>query len=175
MILLWKVSSLGGAQMPRVNGAAVTVDATALSSDYLSMDYVTQDKTAPSALIVPAHSLTVHGGSIVYFTVTNDGTDRLRFDIGGRALGTWHEFTTDQRPVGYDRRALRLGSYVNLNYKAYDPSSPSRSSAATGPALPLRVGDVYYFTLTDDGLIDYDPALEGIFFGRGTNRLRFAG
>jgi hypothetical protein len=165
-----------GTDSLRVHGAAVTIDATALSSDILSLNYKAQDKTDPfGARLIPGqHVLATHGGAIINFTVTDRGTidyDPILDDVlSGRG-------TSALSVSGQSIKVHATGSYVNLNYKAFEAFDagsditllPGQHSIFSNPAK------IYYFTMTIDGLVDYDTALEGIFTGRGTRTLRFDG
>ena len=112
----------------RVNGAAVTIDASTLTSDYLSMDYMAQDKSSPiNARLLPgSHSLVTHGGSVAYFTVTNSG--KVDYDtalegiITGSGTSTLH---ISGATVRVDATALTT-DYLTMDYVVQDKTAPIR-------------------------------------------------
>ena len=159
-----------------VQGAAVQIDASALPGSYLALDYVAYDGDAPidARLLPGSHFFSTYGGAVVYFTVADDGTIDYDASLDGVLTGRGTSSLTVQgAAVQIDASALP-GSYLALDYVAYDGDAPIDARLLPGSHFFSTYGGaVVYFTVADDGTIDYDVSLDGILSGRGTSSLVF--
>jgi hypothetical protein len=163
----------------RIQGVSVTIDATELSGSYLFTDYASYANAAEINLkLLPgdSHFFYTYGGSMFYFTVNANGT--VDYDtsmdsfVSGRGTG---ELRLEGLTIEIDATTSG-GAYVTMDYAAYNAASTLTVVLLPGQHfIYTATGKLYYFTVTLDGLIDYDPELEGIFTGRGTMKLGFAG
>src|SRR5205823_1158989 len=112
-------------------------------------------------------------GSPVYFTVATDGTvdyaPALEGALSGRGTAT---LRINGLAVTLDARALGVGSLV-LDYAGYDATAPVSRRLLPGQHFISIASVVYYFTVADNGTLDYNAALDGILSGRGTSILVF--
>src|SRR5204862_299239 len=111
-----------------------------------------------------------------YFTVAADGT--ISYDAALDAVLTGagtSVLTIRGASVTVDAGALE-GTYLALDYVAHDPASAFSARLLPGQHwLKTYGGDYLYFTVTADGAIDYDAALDGALTGRGTTTLGVVG
>jgi hypothetical protein len=164
-----------GTNVLKVNGAPIQVDATPLGTSFAALDYESVDPTAPidRRMMPGVHHLQIYGGTIAYFTVTNEGTvdydPALEGALTGRGTNTLHVIG---RRVTVDATEAN-GGWVNVDYTTYNTGSPITAQMMPGRHFAYGHGDhVYEFTVSNDGLVDYDHSLDGIFSGRGTSALR---
>lgn len=159
--------------------AKTSIDARALSGDYFWVDGVRYDLATPfqALMSVGQHTLLTGGGTPIYFSVLRDGTvdydPALEGILSGKGttiltlLGT--TITLDARQMTIGRLAFNASSFTN----------------ASDVVLSLRVlpgrqwcglaGGLVYFNVSATGVISYDPTLEGIVLGQGTNALTLRG
>jgi hypothetical protein len=142
------------------------------------VDNVGYDAAAPFSLrLAPGQHFVYTLGSIVYFTVTAEGIvdydPTLEGALAGRGTAQLQvnglAITLDARPLGI--AALHLD---NLNYDAATPLNPRLLPGLHFVLTPYTTV-AQYFTVANDGTLDYDPALEGAFTGRGASRLQVNG
>jgi hypothetical protein len=159
-----------------INGAPVHIDASALSSDYLGMDYMSQeaDHDFDARLLPGVHHVQTWGGDILYFTVTNDG--KIEYDpalegvLAGRGTASLvvrgRTITVDASESG--------GTWVNVNYSTHDVNAQFSMTVLPGPQTIVgSTGVAYNFNVANDGRVGYSASLEGILTGRGTTALGF--
>jgi len=161
-----------------VNGVEITMDASALPGSYVSLDYVyyNGDAAISAALAPGSHVLYTLGGDPVYFTVNSDGTIDYAEELDGVLTGRGTtNLTVVGRQVQIDASALP-GSYVSLDYVYYDGDASIEASLLPGSHVLYTLGgDPVYFTVEDDGTVDYDTALDAVLTGRGTTSLTVVG
>jgi hypothetical protein len=161
-----------------VNGRAVRLDASDLGVSSLLLDYAWHGAaSALDARLLPGqHWLCTNGYDHVYFTVAQDGT--ISYDpamegiLSGRGTTS---LTVNGTAITLDIRALGVSSLL-LDYAWHDAASALNVRLLPGLHwLGTNGYDHAYFTVAQDGTIDYDAALEGILSGRGTRALQVNG
>jgi hypothetical protein len=157
-----------------VNGRAVQIDARVLGVSGLVVDWVPHDATAPFIIrLLPGqHHLASIGGDTTWFRVAQDGTvdydPALEGALSGRGTGT---LAVNGREVQIDARALGASGLV-LDWVPRDTAAPFSVRLLPGMHhFRTSGGEYHWFSVTDDGTIDYDHALDGILSGRGTRTL----
>src|SRR5262249_33783661 len=122
------------------------------------------------------HFVYGYGSTVTYFNVAADGTvsydpalEGVFSSPGPNSLDI-HGVT-----VRVDASALS-GSFLALDYQTHDPAVPFSVTLLPGQHFVYGYGStVTYFNVAADGTVSYDPALEGVFSGRGTSALRVNG
>jgi hypothetical protein len=162
-----------------VLGATVTVDATPLTSPILGLDSeIPLGNSAPLAFTTLPGTYTIVDdeavGASVQFTVAANGTVSYDPSLEGILTGSGTStLTVHGITVTIDATHLSLQA-LDVD----DAIVPLTSQPFTFSALPgqLFLADpqedtALYFTINQDGTIGYDPSLQGIFTGSGTNTL----
>jgi Ca2+-binding RTX toxin-like protein len=163
-----------------INGRAVTLDASALDAPFLHLDNGTFAATASLTrrLLPGQHFVNMpYNNPVLYFTVANDGTVDYAATLDGVFSGrSTTELTITGRTVTLDARILDVSS-LHLDNVPYDATAPLIRQLLPGQHFinTPYVGPVVYFTVADDGTVDYAPALDGVFTGRGTSSLGITG
>jgi hypothetical protein len=105
--------------------------------------------------------------------------DRLAGPTAGRTEIDYSNFSTPvinaNATIPINASTL-LGSYLTLDDVVQNPATSFGPQLQPGTHwLHGRGGDYVYFNVAADGTIDYDPALEGVLSGRGTDALSVHG
>ena len=169
------VSGQGTASLA-VHGLAVTIDASELSNPYLWVDYTAFDSAAPftTRLLPGQHAFWTYGGSSQSFTVANDGTIDYDSALDGFVSGRGTSSLAVTGVALTIDPTARGASYLWVDYTVLEATAPVTVRLLPGQhAVWFSTGLSYSFTVAADGTIDYDPALDGVFSGRGTSTLVF--
>jgi hypothetical protein len=167
-----------------VKGRTITVDTRALPIPSLELDNIAIIKNdAPFTFtgLPGVQSLVDYAGAgaIVHFTINADGTVSYNPALEGILTGAGTQTLTVRGvTVTIDTRPLSEGILL-LDDATYTHSDAL--TTFTGLPGPLYLLDAYgagalvRFTLNPDGTVTYDPALEGILTGAGTQTLTVRG
>ncbi len=165
-----------------VNGAAVTIDARAVSGASLTLDYYTDEANATPfkvGLLPGAHILQAHDGqSSVAFTVNADGTVSYDPSLQGILTGQGTGFLTVQGvAVAIDAQAITASSLILDYYTDEANATPFLVGLLPGAHIlqALDGQSSVAFTVNPDGTVSYDPSLQGILTGQGTGQLSVHG
>jgi hypothetical protein len=157
-----------------VNGRAVTLDARVLGVSGLVVDWVPHDAAAPFVvrLLPGQHHLASISGDFTWFGVAPDGTVDYDPSLEGSLTGRGtHTLAVNGRAVQIDARALGVSGLV-LDWVPRDTAAPFSVRLLPGMHhFRTSGGEFHWFSVADDGTIDYDHALDGILSGRGTHML----
>ena len=125
-------------------------------------------RTDQRQLLPGSHFFSTYGGAVVYFTVADDGTIDYDASLDGVLTGRGtNTLTVQGAAVQIDASALP-GSYLALDYVAYDGDAPIDARLLPGSHFFSTYGGAaVYFTVANDGTIDYDASLDGVLTGRG--------
>jgi Ca2+-binding RTX toxin-like protein len=156
-----------------VRGAAVTIDARALWSSNMVLDYLTVDKhQVLNARLLPGqHFIQTNGGDVLWFNVAANGQVSYDASLEGTLTGSG---TTELGIPGLQVTidpTLSTASYFTLNYSTSDARTPTPFALTPGSHFIVQAGEVHWFTVSKAGIIDYDPSLDTFFSGRGTRTL----
>jgi hypothetical protein len=167
-----------GTDQLAVLGRTITLDARQLSGSYLYLDhYQSLDPAAmQSVTLLPGeHFLRTLNGDFVHFTIQSDGRVDYDASLGGVLAGRGTDCLLVQgRSIVLDASALS-GSVLYVDYyTSRDPSAPQTVNLLPGTHnVYTTLYGYIWFTVTADGVINYDASLDGIIAGRGTSRLTF--
>jgi hypothetical protein len=137
------------------------------------LDYAAQNKTAiiTARLLPGTHHVQTWEGNFIYFTVASNGTvdydPALEGALTGRGTSS---LRVNGRSVTIDLAAFS-GSLFQIDYVSYSANSPVTVALLPGQHFINIAGNVYYFTVSNDGYIDYAAAYDGILTGRATKKL----
>jgi hypothetical protein len=169
---------LGGATTRTlvVNGAAININATALASPDVLLDYATWEKSrsAFSVRLLPgSHVLEGEGGTgAVWFTVNRDGTVGYEKSLGGILGGaTTRTLVVNGAAVTINASALKSTELIVDYATAKASSTPFTLRYLPGVHLITYDGSTIAFNINKDGLVDYSTSLDNILSGRGTRTL----
>jgi hypothetical protein len=162
-----------------VNNAGQThIDASGLSGTYFAVDNIAHDPTAPFdvALAPGQHFFNAYGVTTTYFSVADNGVVDYDPALEGILTGRGtNALSIHGAAVQIDASALSEPNLV-LDYASHDPAMPFTVNLLPGDHLFYTYGSTYtWFKVAANGTIDYDPALEGVLTGRGTNALGIHG
>lgn len=157
-----------------VRGAAVTIDARALWSPYLALDYLPVDpRQVLNARLLPGlHHIQTYGGDVLLFRVAANG--QVSYDASLEGIFTGNGTTTLSVPglqVTIDP-TLSTADYFTMNYATSSARTPTPFALTPGSHFIIQAGVVHWFTVSTTGLVDYDPSLDTSFSGRGTRTLK---
>ena len=168
------ILSGSGSNQLHIHGRTVQIDATALDSNYLFMDYVTYDaNTRQSVNLLPgSHFFSTYGGFTVYFTVANDGKVGYDGSLEGMLTGQGTtELDVNGVTVQIDATALNADALF-MDYQSYDANTPITARVLPGSHFfSTYGGSTVYFIVANDGKVGYDGSLEGMLTGQGTTEL----
>jgi protein involved in polysaccharide export with SLBB domain len=168
------VFSGAGTTSLAISGRAVTLDASALGVTGLYVDGVLHDATAPFTvhLLPGRHYEYVTGYDMNWFTVNPNGTISYDAALEGALSGSGTTaLTINGRAVTLDASLLGVGT-VYLDGVAHDATAPFTASLLPGQHYLSTTGaNLIWFTVNQDGTINYDPALDGTLSGRGSASL----
>ncbi len=159
-----------------VKGAAVTVDATALSTPSVQVDGREYNNTAPLGLVLlpGAESLNdLSTGDGVSFTVSNTGTIAFDASLQGILSGSGtSELIVKGTAITIDATALSTPS-VQADGREFNNTAPLDLVVLPGAESlnDLSTGDGVSFTVSTAGTIGFDASLQGILSGSGTSQL----
>jgi hypothetical protein len=177
------LSGSGTAASPLVvHGRTVTIDARALSMPSLILDSQVDftNATSLTATVLPGNQFveSYYGyGGVAYFSVGNDGTVDYSNDPSLAGLLSGRGSTTlgvNGRTVTIDARALSMPSLILDSQIDF-----TNATSLTATVLPgnqfvesyYGYGGVAYFSVGNDGMVDYDHTLDGVLSGRGSTTL----
>jgi hypothetical protein len=162
----------------KVNGAAVTLNASALGVASLYVDGVLHDATAPfTVTLLPGrHYLYVTGYEENWFTVNPDGTISYDAALEGAFTGAGTtSLAVNGCVVSLNASALGVAS-LYVDGALYNASAPFSLRLLPGRHYVYVTGyEENWFTVNPDGTITYDASLEGAFTGQGTTSLSLLG
>jgi len=186
-----RILSGRGTSTLAVNGVTVTIDATQLSLDQLTVDNAFTTATPVgftfTGLPGPVLLTDLGSGFTAGFTLNADGTVDYAAAVAGVLSGSGtttllvHDVT-----VTIDARSLSLQSlvlYNNLNLPATESTGgPVTNTAFAFKALPgtYTLQDIFgsaavQFSVGADGNVSYSSSLQGILTGAGTSTLTVHG
>jgi hypothetical protein len=171
-----------------VNGATITVDATALQADvpYLRLNGVSpvESTSAPfSITVLPGPDLfaQAYTNNSVQFNVLANGTVTYDPSLEGVLTGTGTStLTIHGVTVTVDATALQ----ADVPYLRLNGVSPSESTSAPFPITVLPgpnslaqafTNDAVLFNVGNDGTITWGPSLNGVLTSNGPNSLTIHG
>jgi hypothetical protein len=165
-----------------VQGIAVAIDATALSTTAVVVGYAATESThAPFTVhLLPGPNVVEAAGGVgaVNFTVNPDGTVSYAPALQGILTGQGtHQLVVQGIAVAIDATALSTTAVV-VGYAATESThAPFTVRLLPGPNVIEAAGGVgaVNFTVNPDGTIGYAPALQGILTGQGTHQLGVQG
>jgi phenolic acid decarboxylase len=125
-------------------------------------------------LLPGQHAFWNYGGSSQSFTVANDGTIDYDSALDGFVSGRGTSSLAVTGVALTIDPTARGASYLWVDYTVLEATAPVTVRLLPGQhAVWFSTGLSYSFTVAADGTIDYDPALDGVFSGRGTSTLVF--
>jgi hypothetical protein len=162
-----------------VNGATITINAQALTDFDLQLDTEYGNTTAtpfPVTILPGTHSLQQAGASgTVDFTVSDNGTvsydPSLQGILSGQGTST---LKVNGVTVSVNAQALSVPLVQIDTYITENDTSPFALTVLPGPQTLQEYGlpgTTINFTVTANGTVSYDPSLQGILSGQGTNTL----
>src|SRR5262249_35006918 len=160
----------------------VTINATALNTNWLWVDGVARRAAAPITvgLLPGRHTFMADGGSVCHFTVNANGT--LTDDYDGTALDGIVDvqglnLTVRGRAVAVDARALNMPALWIDSRAVFGARDGllNMNLLPGGPNLFSYRGSGLKKTVSGSGTVSYAAALEGILTGSGTSRLNVVG
>lgn len=165
-----------GTSSLKLNGAEVHIDASSLLQTYMSLDYVAEDPATPfSARLLPGDHFVYVTGAIQWFKVETDGTISYDSALEGILSGQGtNSLTLNGAEIQFDTTAL-LPAYMSMDYVAFEPGKPFSARLLPGDHFVYATGGIVWFKVNTDGTVGYDPTLEGILTGAGTNKLAVHG
>jgi hypothetical protein len=111
-----------------------------------------------------------------YFSVANDGMVDYAPELEGILSGRGTSYLTiNGVAVRIDARPLGMANLF-MDYATFDGQSPFTARLLPGQHFVYNYGgSMHYFSVANDGTVDYAPELEGILSGRGTSNLTING
>lgn len=163
-----------GTNQLQVRGAAVTIDARALWSPYMALDYLPVDsRQLINARLLPGlHHIQTYGGDVLLFSVAANG--QVSYDASLEGVFTGSGTTTLGLPgllVTIDP-TLSTAGYFTVNYATSYARTPTSFALTPGSHFVVQAGFVHGFTVSKTGIVDYDPSLDKFLSGRGTRTLK---
>jgi Ca2+-binding RTX toxin-like protein len=162
----------------QVNGAVVRIDTGTLHPTYMSVDYVPQTpgEALTTRLLPGDHFVYTHGSAVAWFKVETDGTVSYDPALEGILTGQGtNELQVNGAEVNIDATAL-FPVYTTVDYVVQDPREKLTTRLVPGDHFVYtHAGAVSWFKVGTDGKFNYDPTLEGILTGQGTNSLKLNG
>jgi hypothetical protein len=157
----------------------VTVDITALSVSRLALDTdVSVSSAAPLQFTALPGTYTlwdyIGSGDTVQFILKPDGTVSYDPTLEGILTGEGTStLTVRGATVTIDATALSQPELVLDNSVVVTNTAPFVFTALPGTytLVDPQTGKTIQFTINVDGTIDYDPSLDNLLSGRGSNRL----
>jgi len=163
---------------PATFQAPTTIDATGLAGGQFWLDGTAYNTTTALSLYLRpgSHTLQGAGGDAISFTVAPDGTVSYDQALGGLLSGTGTTaLVVNGVSVTVDATIL-AGMQVLLDGASYDATNPLGVNLLPGSqTLQDAFGNAISFTVALDGTITYDPSLNGVLSGQGTNTLTLTG
>jgi hypothetical protein len=167
-----------GTNVLAIHGAAVTIDATALSAAGVMADYLIMEATsAPFTLrLLPGTHVVADaaGTGAVNFTVNPDGTVSYAPALQGILTGQGtHQLVVQGAAVTIDATALSTRS-VMVNYLIRESTSAPftlRLLPGTNVVTDATGTGAVNFTVNPDGTVSYASNLQGVLTGQGTHQL----
>jgi cytoskeletal protein CcmA (bactofilin family) len=167
-----------------VNGRAVTINATALSTPLLTVDtgLARQTTSAFTLTILPGAQWLwdyYGSGSTIRFTVNNNGTVSYASSLAGILSGQGTStLTVHGRAVTVNATALSLPG-LTINYGIYRQTNAAFTLNLLPGAQSLAdhygSGTTLNFTVNSNGSVSYASSLAGILSGQGTSTLTVKG
>jgi hypothetical protein len=161
-----------------VNGVAVTINATALTSGYIVLDYFDefQGQLFTAHLLPGTNQLWGPGGAAetLAFTVTAAGVVGYDSSLEGILTGAGGN-TLVVEGVTFTINATALG---NSGLELDGDPNLGTASPITVHVIPglnvlysYALNEGFVITVALDGIISYDPSLDNVLSGAGTNTL----
>ena len=159
-----------------VNGAAITINAQALTDPYLALDYYISEKpgTLQVSLLPGSHLLQADGGGSVAFRVNPDGTVSYDPALQGILSGQGtSQLTVNGAAVTINAQALSDSSLVADYYTVEQTSATFQLVLLPGTHTIRSSDGTRSITLTVDenGNISYDQSESQELGGLGTKAL----
>jgi hypothetical protein len=163
-----------GTNQLRVRGVAVTIDARALWSDYMAIDYRSVDphQLLNARMIPGEHHIHTYGGEYLVFNVAANGQVSYDASLEGILTGSG---TTELGLRGLQVTidpTLSTAGYFTMNYRTSFARTPTPFALTPGPQFIIQAGVVHWFTVSKAGIVDYDSSLDTFFSGRGSRTLK---
>ncbi len=164
-----------------VQGAPITINATALGNTDIEIGDATYSSATPfivnllpGANVVASNSI----GLSLAFSVAANGTVSYNSSENSQLSGSGTNTLVLAAPAAVkfelNAQALSLGSLLLDGDTAVDTQTPGSFTVKPGQHTlndPYGSGSSLTFTVSVNGIVSYDPSLQGILVGAGSNTL----